>query len=460
MAGKIYLCLAGCKIGFPGYNNLKGHYGNKHKGEKVPAPEECTVEELPEGYTMSRTAPAPGASTPAADEKSEKETPGADRGAEKEEHKSVYRSMPEPSNILKKILESYPGMKEGVVNEIMSWCEMKGILHPMEVGMLLKGMADVPKGAAEIIPQKYTFALNKAATEGQAEIQMLLSGWGAVPGFGQAGADKMPFGQPGGFGGFGSGMMPFGLNPALGGGFFGGVNKPWWMGPGSPGAEPGVESPADAARNKEIESLKDGQNQLSKSVEALINKMTETEEQKKEAAINARFEKMEAMFAELVQAINANPKGEDATDKAFETLTRELQETKAEIGKMREEAAQAQIKKLEDQLAELSTHLKSQDDARFKKLEDELAEAKAAAAKPVTGRTEMDVISDLATKAIDTVKEAGRDVKTIMLSGQTKERFDPTRGSAKQREAAGEKIVVALEHEASLSDTEKEYLAT
>lgn len=456
MAGKLYLCKEGCKLAFPGYSNLTGHYGNKHKGLKAPAPEDCTVDELPDGYTMSRTSTASQARTSEPGDTGKSTTTTADQGEPKGEPKSVYRSMPEPSNILKKILESYPGMKEGVVKEIMSWAEMKGILHPMEVGMLLKGMADVPKGAAEIIPQKYTLALNKAATEGQAEIQMLLSGWGTSPGLGQAGADRILFGRTGGPGGFGPDMTPFGLNPNLGGGFFGGNYRPWWQGQPGAGPEASVETPADAARNKEIEALKEGQKELSNTLGQLLQHLTETEEQKKEASINARFERLE----ELIAQIAAGPRTDEAKDKAYETLMEQLKETKSEIGKMREEAAQAQIKKLEEQLAAVSALIKNQSDERLKKLEEELAEAKDAAKKPVTGRTEMDVISDLANKAMDTVKDAGKDVKSFMMSGQTKEKFDPARGSAKEREKAGGKLVVALEQEATLSDAEKEYAQT
>jgi hypothetical protein len=41
-------------------------------------------------------------------------------------------------------------------------------------------MAGVPKGATDIIPQKYQLAMAKAAQEGQAEVRMALSAWGGL----------------------------------------------------------------------------------------------------------------------------------------------------------------------------------------------------------------------------------------------------------------------------------------
>lgn len=448
------------------YPTLVLHYGKEHRGSAKLTKDQCIIEEIPQGYilhsNLRKPAPvstpagggaanAPGGSTGA--------TTGDGQGHDIPGSRNVYRQSPEPSNILQRILESYPGLDKAVVAEIMNWVELEGSLHPMQVRHLLTQMAGVPKGAADIIPQKYTLALRKAAAEGEAEVQMTLHTWGAG-GF-------APRNNPLGVMGMDQGGWPtmnYGYNPGSFGGLPTGARSPFWMGMGGPAgpSETPQESPADIARSKEIEDIKANQSLLNKALETLIQKMTETEEQKKEAAMNARFEKLEGMFAELVTSLSNPPKNDDVKDKAYEALMAEMKETKSEIAKMREETSHNQIKLLEEKVegltTELSITMKNRDEEHIKKLESELAEVKEAARKPVTGRTEIDVIADSLKTVGDITKEAGRDIKTFIMSRDTKEKHNPLRVPSGERKTAGERLAAAAEKAATLSEQEMEYV--
>lgn len=453
----VYLCMVeGCKVCFPRWGNLNLHYKAVHPGIETPSTEKCKVDDVPEGYTLKLGQKPPV--NPSGDSKgaaiAEPATsPGADEKETVTEQKNVYKEVEEPSAILRRILETYPNLEKAVAAEIMDYANLKGTLHPMEVKQLLSAMAGVPKGGAEIIPQKYSLALQKAAEDGKQEVQLALYSWNIGMPYTprtSGGFNFMPFG--GMFSGQGAGAARF--NPAFGGGFMGQGYQPWWMNAGGQTMDTKTESPADAAREKEITELREGQNQLNKSLEAILNRITETEEQKKEAALNARLDGIETAIAQLV----AGPRDEEAKDKVYEAIMRELSDTKAEIGKMREEAAQNRIKSLEEQIASLSVKIKDQDDERIKRLEAELEETKAAAKAPVTGRTEMDVVDNLANKALDSLNEAGRNVQAWLMSGQTREKYNPHRGSTEQRKEAGEKLAAAVESEVALSAAEQAYL--
>ena len=89
---------------------------------------------LPEDYTLVDTK---------VEAKTEAEVSKV--AAKKEAGKStVYKQTTEPSSLLFRILSEYPGIKQGIADEIMSWEAYKGVLHPAEVQHLLNQMANVP----------------------------------------------------------------------------------------------------------------------------------------------------------------------------------------------------------------------------------------------------------------------------------------------------------------------------
>lgn len=87
----------------------------------------------------------------------------------------LYKAKADQNDILKGILMKHPSITQEQMDEVMSWTDLKGPLHPFELTHLLSNMEKIPKTTANIIGQKYGVALNKAALEGEAEIQMFLS---------------------------------------------------------------------------------------------------------------------------------------------------------------------------------------------------------------------------------------------------------------------------------------------
>lgn len=96
---------------------------------------------------------------------------------EAKQKEEIWKTAPDANAILKHILESHPDVNDKQKEEIISWAELKGTLHPLELGHLLQNMRGVGSATANIIAQKYGVALQKAASEGSAEVQMLLTTW-------------------------------------------------------------------------------------------------------------------------------------------------------------------------------------------------------------------------------------------------------------------------------------------
>lgn len=437
MEDKYYICLQPeCKVAFPKYPTLALHYAGKHRGTKSPPREQCEVTELPEGYTLKEAHEKPPAVSTATD--TPKETPT---------QSNIYRESPEPTNILKKILDSYPGLEKAAAGEIMDWVQYEGSLHPMQVRHLLTQLAGVPKGAPDIISQKYALALQKAAREGQQEVQMVISGWGGGWGSPNRSTSNPLFTMPGQGGGT---MFPFGFNAGSPLAPYPGMFWPGDTNPNKPGNQ---EAAVDPETKKRLEAIEKNQSDTAKAIETLINKMTETEEQKKEAALNARLEKLENLIVEVANS----PKTDEQKDKALEAILVELKETRAEVSKIKEDAAQSKISSLEASIKTLSDDIANRNQQRVDQLERDLSEAKN---KPATGRTEMDFLGDVTNKVLDTAKDAGKDIKSFLMSGQNKERFNPQRGDITVRKASGEKIAEAMETEAAIAAAEEAYLKT
>jgi len=91
------------------------------------------------------------------------------KGAKEE---GVWKEGADANRILEQVLQSNPDIAPKHVREIMSWAELRGQLHPMEVAHLLNNMKGISSQTANIVSQKYAFALQKAATEGKAQISI------------------------------------------------------------------------------------------------------------------------------------------------------------------------------------------------------------------------------------------------------------------------------------------------
>jgi hypothetical protein len=356
-----YRCLVpDCKVKevYDHFPTLVVHYINEHAQTPRPRKEEVEVKEIPAGYQLHiskkkalQTPPPPAFNdapiNPPIDAaiKPQIDAPPAPSD-KKDVPSSPYKQAMEPTLILNKILDTYPGLDKTLIAEIMDWVELKGTLHPMEVSHLLSNMAGVPKGAADIIPQKYQLAMAKAAQEGQAEVQMALATWGGQMG-GQGRGSFGPLSLIPGQGG--NVMFPFGFYPNP----YGGP----WLGQADVTKQDHTESAADVERNKRLEGLEKNQTEASKTLEAILKKITETEEQKKEAALNARLDKLEGMIVEAT----SSPKTDETKDKNFEAILAELKETRTEMAKIKEDAAQAWIVSLEASVKALSESLQSKD---------------------------------------------------------------------------------------------------
>jgi len=400
------------------------HYAGKHKGEAHPTKEECEVAEVPEDYTLKE---------PDGDKSKVKKIDTGASGQSK-----IYKEMPEPSSILREVLANFPGLQEDVTTEIMSWADMKGVLHPMEVGHLLSQMAGVPKGAVSIIPQKYQLAMQKAAAEGNADLQMTLTSWGV-------GSQQPPVG----------GFMPMSGLPGQIGPPMNMMGYPFGGG-GYPGSTQYLgypyPPPPPVLKKEEQEMNPEADARLTRMEEVistLVTKITESEEQKKEAALNARLEKIE----NAIMAIAQNPNTGEGDTKSDETL----KELRGEITALKAEITTNRIKILEDKITSLSTAISEGRQDAIGKLEEEIKGLKEGG-KDKTGKNEMDVIASVLDKTLDTVKEAGKDIKSIVMAGPNRERFDPSRLSREAREAAGSKIAETLETEASVRAKEAAFI--
>ena len=127
-------------------------------------------------------------------------------GAKRE---GVWKEGADANRILEQVLESNPDVPSKQVKELMSWAELRGQLHPMEVAHLLNNMKGISSQTANIVSQKYAFALQKAATEGKAQISIgllqsplvqqlqgqypMAGAWPTQPGMGPQQPEQTPF---------------------------------------------------------------------------------------------------------------------------------------------------------------------------------------------------------------------------------------------------------------------------
>jgi len=311
----------------------------------------------------------------------------------------------------------------------------------MQLSHLLSQMAGVPKGAASIIPQKYQLAMQKAAQEGNAEIGMTLSGWqyGQLqPQPGQLGAMPSQTGTP-----------PINIigQPLTGGGFIGYPQPQYHLYQPPPGYQP---SPKEEP-NKELDEKFE---RLEGMIGQLAGKITESEEERKEARLNARLDKLE----ETILALASQPKSVESETKTDE----KLKELAGEITGLKGEIANNQIATLSARITELQSQIATSKEENLKdaikKLEEDVAEAKEKAEKPVVGRTEMDVIASLGEKAIEAAREGGRQITSVVGAPQTRERFNPLRKPTEVREKEGEQLAKAIEHKAEVVTEEDTFL--
>ena len=466
MSDKYYPCNQdGCKIAFPHYPSLIFHYKSRHPDDQWPDRESCEVAEVPAGYELRLSKKAMEAAEMVVEKKKaspsketqvkapdkEKETSVQEERAETAPTPSVYKTTTDPSSILVEILNTYPSLNPAISKEIMSWVEYKGTLHPAEVQHLLTQMAGVPKGAAEIISQKYQLAMNKAAQDGNATVQMTMAGWQVA----QPGGLQTP-GMPGMMGMPGAMLQP----GSPWGQSFGNAMGSQWVGPPAnsywpyPPYAPNPNGPRyePPAKDPQVDQLREELSVMREYLTKVNNALAKSEEDRRQEAMDRRL----AAIEEKVIMALANPPKPDDTANTIQNLFASLQ---GDMAKMREESANAKISGLEQQLGYLSTMLERSKDGEIEKLKEDLAETRRMATdRPITGRTEMDVVSDLASKVLDTAKEAGKDVKAVVLSGQTREMFNPQRNTARDRKRAGDKLAATVEGEAELSADEDAFL--
>jgi hypothetical protein len=482
MSEKIYICSRdGCKAGFEKYAYLRSHFLGKHPGESPPPKDECEVETLPEGYTLRATkgskkpvsasnpvkspaqeASPEGGSPPPAQEEPQKVTPPSSQAPPTEgTTPPVYRTTPQLSNILRSILTKYPGIPGGVVDEILDWEEQQGSpLHPAQVAHLLNQMANVPKGASEIIPQKYALAMQKAAQQGNADVQMTVAGWQQygtqqtggnpltmMPGQmfqqpgNQTGMPPMQYGVPyqmQGYPNYPPGQMYPGYQ-------YGPYNVQNQQPPPQEGKQP---DPETEARFNQMGEAVTG---LTNLVENLSKQILETEQQKKEEALNARLDGMEKAILQLAQL----PK----TDENANALAEAIKDTQTQIALMREEATANKISSLEERIGTLTDALAQNKDNEIVNLKNQLDELKRTTSEkpPVTGRTEMDIVGDLANKVVEKMGEAGKDVRAVVMRQATAQGFDPNRSKPEDRAKLGDRIASVVEQEALLEQKEDQF---
>jgi len=490
-----------CKRSFPVYTNLVMHYqtgDHKQKGDVCPAKADCQTDAVPPGYELrlpreaapkgpARPLPEPpdpnhleeeghGEDRPEEERTSRRtETPQSERvrppreedkhgdelrkeggrreatGDDRRARRLPYREMPEPANILKTILEDYPGMTDDIIDEIMSWVEVQGgVMDPMQVQYLLTQMANIPKGAATLVPAKYTLALQNAADRGQSEVLAAMDSWGGINpmnggmprGFGRRVNPMNPmmnFGNP-----FGGGMNPMNrMNPMFGLG--GGMRR-------SDGYDDYEAEPEYRPRRRAPRDEGDGEpargdpryDRLDGAVMRLETKLDELTTQKKDDALNARLDEIEGAVLRL-------DKHGDNGDPVMAHLTTQVDDLKREIGETKGSRLEEKLEKLEQEISDAK-------DERFVALQEQITELKDKVQHP-TGRGDMDVVGDIASKGLDTLKKAGEDVRAIVMAGHTKEEFAADRIPVEKRIKAGQELAANVEKEARVLTAEDTLLA-
>lgn len=492
-----------CKRSFPTYGALVMHYQTRDhvkNGDHAPARADCETAELPEGYelripnkdrkvTQTRpTVPVPeplnpenlGEDEPAAAEggeqdghterrreparttlrreesrheghRDEREEPG------KRERRLPYKEIAEPSAILKRILDDYPGMPDSIIDEIMSWADSSGTLAPMQVQYLLTQMAEVPKGAAALIPQKYSLALQTAAQSGQAEVLSALDGW-SNGGYGQGGFNPMTGGMPRGFGGRNPMNPMFGMNQfePFGGG--GSAFDRFDMRGGRRYSRDNFDDEPDYRPRRRPTRADDGDetprsdpryDRLESALARVTGQLEELTTKKKEDALNQRLDRIEDAIASLLRT----PPGRD--DNAGGSVVDKLAE---QMAGLKEEIGNTKNSRLEEKLANLQTQFEDAKNERITALQDQITDLKDAIKHP-TGRTDMDVVDNVTSKALDTIKNAGQDIRSYLLSGRNEKDFDPNRVPAEKRIKTGQALAATVEKEARILSAEDALLS-
>lgn len=466
MADKIFVCKKDeCKVGFEKYAYLKSHYMGKHPSEAAPPEEDCGVDSLPEGYSMrvtkasKKTPAATNTVTPPVQEATARaNTPPASEST----NDSVYKKESDSTSILHKIMSGFPGLKPEVVKEVLSYAEFHGTLHPSDVRYYLSMMEGVSKNTTELVVHKYGLALQKAAIEGNNAIRTTVANWQ----FGPQTPSEMPVPMIPGQTGHQQPFNQTGMPPLQYGVPYPPPAYPNYPGypyyapytpnaPQQPPPQEGVQSGSeiDARFSQMKEEMNEVVASLSNAVQALSNQIIQTEEQKKEEALNARLEKLESL---IIQVANA-PKTDENANAAAEAI----KEVQLQISAMREEANANKISALEEKIGSLTDALAQNKDNEITNLRAQLEEIKRIASeKTVTGRSEYDTIFELANKALEKIGEAGKDVRAVVMRQATEQLYDPLRSNAADRALKGEQIAAVVENEANLQEKEKRFLIT
>lgn len=102
--------------------------------------------------------------------------PGKEQKKEKEstEEGPIYKGDLDTTDVLRKILDNFPGMTKQIVDEVCSWAEY-GPIHPTQLAYLLTSMKGVSSTMANIIAQKYSLALQKISNEGKLQVPLIFS---------------------------------------------------------------------------------------------------------------------------------------------------------------------------------------------------------------------------------------------------------------------------------------------
>jgi len=392
-------------MAFPTWSRFCLHFRGKHPTETRPAKEEVELDELPEGFELK--------------------TPEKPKKPPTEERVGVYKEMAKPTTILYDILTSFPGIKKDIIDEVMSWSEYEA-LTPMAVGHLLNNMAGVPKGAVNVVPQKYGLALQKAAKEGDANLQMLLAGWSR----GEGGAPYL-----GGYQSYGvfpfQGPTPYGTPPY---GTLPGYRRPEYY-----EAEPRVRG------RREAEEIEDkAVKELQEQVNYLSTQLTRQEEEAKEEKRRREFQELVDKHTREVERIGVEhgkeiERLEKNRERDIASVKEDYHSTLSSLESKIESAGGGETVKLKEEIRELRQRV---EDERVLKLEGKIADLEK---KEPSSPTELGVIQSTAKEAILAMKSAGADLKTAFMAGRVREEHLPGRRSPEERKKAGEELVSRLE---------------
>ena len=424
---KFYLCHE-CKEAFESTSAFNGHWSLKHKDLQRPSWEKIEADQLPEGYTLrgKREADSPPPQHGGTDDQQLQQQlqqlqqqlqqlqqlAGQGEG----EDDDPYRKAEKPVDILRRILSSHPKISDKVANEVISWAEYEA-LTPMNVAHLLSNM-DVPKGTVNIVSQKYALALQKAAKEGDAEVQMLLSSWG------DAGKPPPPGWTGGGF------SFPPPFVPA-----YQGYGYPGYPGHGFPYHE---ERPAKKVEVKEGSS--DEMKALKSQLEELQQQLRKQEEEAREERHRREIQELKDSHSREMEKVEERYKEEIA--RIEREREKELNEVKEMIGALQSKLGsreETRDEKLKAEIESLKNELKDEKYGNLLKKVSDLEKREPA------NPTELEVIRDTAKEGINALKNAGSDLKTVFMARGIQEQFPPGRRSPEERQKLGEQIVENLE---------------